>query len=138
MRKMQWDCAKAGCFNEEHRLDFSYFKPALPGRISFTDIDGVLEINGYFLFLEMKSHQNDLPRGQQICFEQLTKESDKKVVVFLCGKAKGMRITLMRHLYNGVYSDWEPCDLNGVIQFIEEFCQWAKNNGHDTENLGSP
>ena len=137
MRKMQWDCAQAGCFNENHRLDFSHFKTALPGRMSFTDIDAVVEINEHFLFLEMKSHQNELPIGQKIFFERLTKISDKIVAVFLCGEARDMRITNIRHAYNGVYSDWQPCDLNGVNQFIEQFCQWARTNGHNSKNLGS-
>ncbi len=57
---MHWDCKQQGCFNQKKRLKFGVFKESLPGRISFSDVDGIVEINGNLLLLEWKDHQRGL------------------------------------------------------------------------------
>ena len=54
-KPMIWDCNKDGCFNEKMRLDFGVFYDCFPGKISFTDVDGIVEINKVALMLEWKS-----------------------------------------------------------------------------------
>lgn len=41
--------------------------------IQVTDLDGVVERNGRFLILECKSHDADIPTGQDILFRRLMK-----------------------------------------------------------------
>lgn len=67
----RWDCRTQGCFNLKKRPKIERFADCLPGRIAFTDVDGVIELCGNFLYLEWKSHQ-DLGGGQRILFERLT------------------------------------------------------------------
>ena len=70
--KMFWDCKVDGCFNDKHRLKFSVFKDCFPGKISFTDIDGIVEINRNFLMVEWKGTDGPIPMGQRIMFERLS------------------------------------------------------------------
>ncbi len=63
-----WDWAILdGCFGETH------IKP--------TDIDGMVERNGNFLFLETKAPGVPLPRGQEISFRRLAAQPDTVVMV---------------------------------------------------------
>lgn len=50
-------------------------------RIRVTDLDGVVERKGHFLYLEAKSPGKDVPKGQQIMFNHLIAEKNKAVLV---------------------------------------------------------
>lgn len=54
---MQWNCERQGCFNVKKRPKIEMFADCLPRKISFSDIDGIVEINGNLLLLEWKDHQ---------------------------------------------------------------------------------
>ena len=77
---LHWDCQKHGCFNQKKRLKFRRLSDCLPGRIAFTDIDAITEINGNMLVLEWKDH-TELTRGQRILFERLTRVCPAAVLV---------------------------------------------------------
>ena len=51
-----YDC-KSGdnCFLQKHLVDFSILNGVIPGNNGFTDIDGVVDIDGRILFLEFKT-----------------------------------------------------------------------------------
>lgn len=67
-----WDWAILdGCFGET--------------RIKPTDIDGMVERNGNFLFLETKAPGAALPQGQEIALKQLVR-GDGDVVMVLWGE----------------------------------------------------
>jgi len=40
-------------------------------KIKVTDVDGLVERNGYFLLIETKQEGKDLPKGQSILFDHL-------------------------------------------------------------------
>ena len=52
-----------------------------PTRISFGDLDGVVERNGKFLVIETKGEGIPVPRGQAIMFDRLVEKGDFTVVV---------------------------------------------------------
>lgn len=66
---MKWDCEERGCFNRKMRPKLEEFAACLPGRIAFTDVDGIVEIGGRFLMLEWKSRPGRIATGQRIMFE---------------------------------------------------------------------
>ena len=45
---MRWDCEKSGCFNVKCRPKIEVFAECFPGRINFGDMDGRVELGGYF------------------------------------------------------------------------------------------
>jgi len=51
--------------------DWSYFNNCFDRGIRITDIDGIVETQGYFLVLEVKEPGKALPKGQRIMFEAL-------------------------------------------------------------------
>jgi hypothetical protein len=43
---LRLDCAAQGCFNLKRRSNIELFADCFPGRISFGDVDGIVEIGG--------------------------------------------------------------------------------------------
>lgn len=125
-RPMQYDCEKQGCFNLTRRLDFGHFYACLPGRISMSDIDATVEVNGRFFFLEMKSFEGPIPTGQRIYFERLTRLSPRIVVMVVCGDAATMSVSSMLYIYEGRVSDWQPTTLDDVKAALADFTEWAR------------
>lgn len=64
--------------------DFLGLCSKLPDRVRFSDIDGVLERHGRFLFIETKSTTN-IPRGQYRLLSSLAQQP-KTTVVLLVGQ----------------------------------------------------
>ena len=126
---MRWDCASRGCFNQLRRPKIERFAACFPGRIAMSDIDATVEVNGHFVFLEMKSYQGDIPRGQRIYFERLTRLSDRITVLVLCGDAETMQCEALRWIHNGYLSDWQPATLDDVVQLLNKFASWAQVQG---------
>ena len=50
-------------------------------KIRVTDLDGLVERNGHFLFIEAKSSGVGVPRGQQILFDRLIESPQNSVLV---------------------------------------------------------
>ena len=123
---MRYDCAKAGCFNVLRRPKIEQFASVLPGRIAMSDIDATVEVNGRFLFLEMKSFEGPIPLGQRIYFARLTRVSPRIVVLVLCGDAPTMASTSMLYIYEGRVYDWQPATIDTVKAAIADFSSWAR------------
>jgi hypothetical protein len=65
----------------------------LPGKCGASDIDGVIERRGHFLFLEGKRQGENLPLGQRIMLSNLAKlNPDKVTVVVVTGDRDSGRI----------------------------------------------
>lgn len=120
---LRWHCKERGlCWNLEHRPNIEYFTHALPRKISMTDIDATVEVNGNFLFLEFKSPGADLLTGQSIYFRRLTQLSPKINCVVVEGTCRDMAINKVKRIYGGRIGEWEPCDLDGLYARI---AKWA-------------
>jgi hypothetical protein len=50
-------------------------------KIKVSDIDGVVERNGYFLYLETKSPGKAIPTGQEIMFKRMIENGHNTVIV---------------------------------------------------------
>lgn len=88
-----------------------------------TDIDGCVEMNSRFLFLEWKNetHNGMIPTGQRIMFERLSRK-DGVSVVALRGDPEIMSINEMQVFHNGRMLPWEKIDLGGVK---DKMVKWA-------------
>jgi hypothetical protein len=126
---LRWDCASRGCFNRLCRPKIERFAACFPGRIAMSDIDATVEVNGHFVFLEMKSHQGDIPLGQRLYFQRLTRLSPRISVMILHGDAESMQCEAIRWIYNGQVSDWQPTTLDEVIRLLNKFTTWAQVQG---------
>ncbi len=123
---MRWDCATSGCFNLKKRPKIERFADCLPGRIAFSDIDGIAEINGNLLLLEWKDHLC-LNTGQRILFERLTRLCPATVLI-VEGDAEQMTVDAIRTVWRGQISPAEADDIDGLRLRIQQWSRWAMSN----------
>lgn len=119
---LRWDCEKRQCWNLLCRPNIEYFARVLPRNIGMTDIDGSVEVNKHFLFLEWKSFEGDIPVGQRLYFERLTKVSKDITCVIVFGTPHPMNVQKICTIWDGKLSAWEACDLVGLIERVG---RWA-------------
>lgn len=125
---LRWDCGTRGCFNQFCRPKIEAFATCFPGKIAMSDIDATVEVNGHFVFLEMKSHQGEIPIGQRLYFQRLTRLSPRISVMILCGDAETMQCEAVRWIYNGQVSAWQPTSLDEVIAMLHAFSAFASGS----------
>ncbi len=123
---MRWDCDKQGCFNRIKRPKIEVFASCLPGRISFGDVDGLVEIKGNLLFLEFKCH-NDLPVGQRILYERITSLCPATVLI-IHGDSEHMIIENFCVAWKGKIGDREEADLESLKGRVRSWALWASSN----------
>tara|TARA_R110000868_G_scaffold305823_1_gene566847 strand:- start:412 stop:819 length:408 start_codon:yes stop_codon:yes gene_type:complete len=126
-RPMQWVCSKDGCFNDKHRLDFSEFYDALPGRISFSDVDAITEVNSHALIMEWKSRLGNLPAGQRIMFERLTKGKTFSVLCVV-KDPNTHSVTHVGKFFDGKWHGWFVGTNEDVFNSIKKWAGWAQSN----------
>jgi hypothetical protein len=120
---IRWDC-RNGCFNELMRPKIEAFAECFPRNIGMMDIDGTVELNGHFLFLEFKT-SGDLNAGQHYYFTRLTRLPRVEAWVICCNSAI-MDVHAVRLVLNGMVHPWEECDLDGLKQRIREWARRVK------------
>lgn len=123
--KFGYNCTAQGCFNQKKRLDFGHFYDCFPGKNSLTDIDGTIDINGRFLFLEMKDGTKEVGIAQSIYFQRLTALSDRITVICINGDAETMDILRTKIIFHGTIGEWEECDLAQLKAIITDWANWA-------------
>lgn len=125
-RRFEWDCEARGCFNVERRLNFGVFFDCLPKNLSFQDIDGTVEVNGHFLFLEWKTGgPAPLKKGQRLYAERLTKLSDRITYIAVCGEARTMSVTHLMVIKGGRIYDWRESSLGNLRERIDRWAEAA-------------
>lgn len=118
---IRWDCERQGCWNAACRPPIHFFHDCFPRKISMSDIDATVELNGHFLFLEWKSVDSDLPVGQAKYFRQLTRNPNiTSIVVFAPGNPNAVeKIMVVR---GGDFNSWEDCSLEDLHRRVRK---WA-------------
>ena len=133
---MRWDCATQGCFNLKKRPKIERFADCLPGRIAFSDIDAIAEINGNLLLLEWKDHQN-INTGQRVLFERLTQICPATVLI-VEGDAEHMTVNTVRTVWQGTIMPVEVANLDDLRARIREWSQWAMSNSAILQSQRKP
>lgn len=133
---MRWDCEQQGCFNRVKRPKIELFAECFPGNINFGDIDGVVELNNRFLQLEWKESTGNIPKGQRILYERLTRSmicgdcakvaATRFHVFVIAGDAETMTVRAMQIWHNGKCGEWSICGLDHLKQRITDWARWAK------------
>ena len=120
---MHWDCTRQGCFNRKKRLKFSVFKDCLPGNISLTDVDGLVEIQGNLLLLEWKDHQR-IGVGQRILFQRLTTLCPATVLI-VEGDAEDMSVDAVATAWDGRIGPFQTANLDSLRETVRQWSAWA-------------
>ena len=123
---LRWECSKNGCFNQKKRPKIEEFAECLPGKIAFSDIDGITEVNSKFLLLEWKSYASTIPMGQRIMFERMTKGGQFTVFI-INGDAESMDISDLCIVWDGKLGSWKTTTLQDIKRRISDWSKWARN-----------
>lgn len=127
---LRWDCERQGCFNLKRRPKIELFADCFPRRISFGDVDGIVEIGGNALLLEWKSEERELPTGQRLLYQRLTCSGPVSVMIVV-GDAETMLIDATAIFADGARhpaEGFEPADLELVRHRLMAWSQWAAQN----------
>jgi hypothetical protein len=128
MAKLRWNCERDGCFNLKRRPKIEMFDDCFPGNIQMGDIDGLVEIKGYLLFFEWKTQDGPLPKGQQLAYERISKESGKCVMVTY-GDAETMAVRGYRLFFHGREYPRIAASLGDVRERLRRWSRWAQQHG---------
>ena len=125
--RMRWDCSpdRDGCYRRLGQPDLTVLDECFPGRIAMTDVDGLVEINGQFLFIEWK-RRGDVPVGQRIMFERLTRHPEFTILVIL-GDPAAMVVERYDVFRDGRRRGWRDCDLSELRRHVRA---WADRASH--------
>jgi len=130
MRQMRWDCLTSGCFRITCPK-LGMLDDCFPGKIGMSDIDGAVEVNKHFLFLEWKSYQGDIPTGQKIYFERLTALSDKITAVIVSHDVSPENVTHCQVVSKGKFHEAETCDFAELCSRIKKWSDKAEGLKRD-------
>ncbi len=133
---MQWKCRQLGCYNEKARPKIEVFAECLPGFCAMGDVDGLVELRGFFLILEWKSNRSPIPDGQRIWFDKLARMPGRMFTVLcVAGNAETMRVTHTAYVEPGRLL-WVAHDLDYVKRFIHAWGKWAMRGGDRGKQRG--
>lgn len=125
MRELRWKCDEKGCYRQlMPRL--GVLDECFPGKIGMSDIDGIVEIRGYFLILEWKAPGGALTTGQRIMFERMTGLSGRLTIIVVCGDPQTMAISSLQVFSGGKAGPVEEYSLERLKARVSA---WAKRAG---------
>jgi hypothetical protein len=133
-KDFKWDCSSDGCFNKKRRLKFGCFFKALPKRVSFSDLDGIVECFGNALILEWKYYDADsapsrscIPLGQQIMFERLARAGNISVIC-VAGNAEDMSVKYIKKYHGNKVTEWMEGNQETLLESISSWVAWSEKN----------
>jgi len=97
------------------------FDDCFSGRIGMSDVDGIVEVKGWFLLLEWKAPGGSITTGQRIMFERLTALSPRVTVILVAGDPETMTVERVTVFCRGKVGPTETCDLTALKARIFEW-----------------
>ena len=122
---IRWDCLEQGCYMHKCHPRIEVFADCFPNKIAMSDIDGVVEINGNFLFMEWKGDGGKVSTGQHILLQRLTQLSDKVVAYVVYGDSQTMQVHQVTRYYKGNSRDYDM-QLEQLKEQFRNWGQWVK------------
>jgi len=124
---LRWECERDGCFNKLKRPKIEQFAECFPGKINFSDVDGIVEISGNALLMEWKPDVIEFSKGQRIMYERLT-VGRRFSVLCIAGNAETMIVSHQSGFVDGRFRQWKPATLGGVKTAIRGWVIWARKH----------
>jgi hypothetical protein len=91
-------------------------------KIRVTDIDGMVERNGQFLFIETKKPNEKIPKGQEILHKRLVDTGIFTVMVIWGYPQQPTKFSARR---KGGNFERDNANLETIKQFVSEWFKWA-------------
>lgn len=122
---MRWSCEKDGCFNIKRRPKIEVFADCFPRRINFGDVDGLVELNGFFCLLEWKGEGGSLKRGQILTFTAFTNIIGN-IVLVVNGNAETMAVTGYATFWGGRQWPLTTASLDELKDRLRRWAEWTE------------
>ena len=126
---LYWDCEEgAKCYIKEVLPNWDVFNTEcfMPTNIKMSDIDGVVERKGHFLFFEVKQNTKTIQYGQRLLFENLTRDAPHISVILLYAQnvSENMDIQEYAVFKEGKMSqNWTPTSTEEMQRFVRSWFQ---------------
>jgi len=104
-----------------------WFADCFPGKISFSDMDHIVERNGRALVVEWKGPKGQLGKGQEIMWAKLTRGTMLTTIV-VNGDPKTMDISSYQVCWNGKWSTPHESGLVDLHERIKSWADWAEQH----------
>ena len=129
---LYWDCEDGKkCYIKEVLPNWAVFNECFkPTRIKVSDIDGIVERNGQFLFIEVKQNTKEISLGQRILFENLTRNADHISVLLLYAQNVSEKMDIQEYavFQNGEMTrDWTETNTEQMKGFVTGWFQRVNN-----------
>lgn len=108
--------------------DWGALEGCFGGRVSPTDVDGMVEINGCVLFLEAKASDATVKRGQEIAFAALASRPRTAVVVIYHTSASPLVPVALQVWTAKGPRPRESCTLEALRQRVTAWAKAARAN----------
>lgn len=106
---------------------WDWLNECFSGGIRPTDVDGMVERNGHFLFLEGKTSGQSIPKGQEIALKKLSLAlADKVLILVLFGRPG--QPTSFREIKCGLISEPRPCNVSTIQGICRDWFLKANNS----------
>lgn len=114
-QQMDYDCTRRGCYRSK-LPSWDRINDALPPKIRLTDIDGMVEVGGRFVFVEHKwahgrTNDGDVPEGQRRALCALSRLPGVLVVILMSPTPDD---ALVVDVFARFYMGGKPCRIDGV------------------------
>lgn len=115
--------------------DWSMWNGCFEGtNISMSDIDGFVERNGEMLIVETKSPNANIPLGQSISYERLSRKKNATILVLWGEPNKPERGKL--YCNKGKVINYPHLDLNKARKIVSDWFKWASRKSAN-RHIGS-
>lgn len=127
---LQHKCEPDGCFITRYSgSSWNDIAACFPRNIEPTDIDGMVEINGHFLFLEEKGEKVGFTReGQRRALLELSRQPQTTVLIFRPGGTRGWQVL---KLENGQGTGFRDCSRSQLLHWIQRWARDANTAGRN-------
>lgn len=121
--------------------DWGFLDDCFDGtKIRLSDIDGYVERNGHFLFVEAKSPGKPIPRGQQLSFSALNNAGHTVMVIW--GERNQPEQMQIWHRTRGVTAA-RAASIETIKEYVRNWFEWASRQiptiaKHDLTRVAPP
>ena len=126
---MRWKCDINGCFNIKRRPKIEVFADCFPRKINFGDVDGLVELNGWFCLLEWKGDGGELRQGQRRSYIEFTNEARPgNIVLVVKGNPETMVVENYSYFWAGNHFPTITADINALKKRIRWWVDWTEQS----------
>lgn len=123
-------CDVRGCYIEQLPDWTDLIAECFPRRIRPTDIDGMVEINGHFLFLEEKGCGVGPDNGQRIALRRLSQRNGITVALFRPAPIGGLEVLVFGQ---GEPQGWQHRTRDQFKDWLRDWCTAAAGAAPERE-----